>query len=88
MANNTKPPLHASVGKRIRWARLQKGYTLDGLATVMGTTRQTIIRWEKGFYAPNASSRAKLAAATGQDPSFFADQNAPDEDDGGVGSGG
>jgi transcriptional regulator with XRE-family HTH domain len=47
----------------------------------MGTTRQTIIRWEKGFYSPNAESRRKLAAATGQDKAFFTDSHALDADD-------
>jgi transcriptional regulator with XRE-family HTH domain len=76
-----KPPVHASIGKRVRWARTQSGYTLDGLAAAMGTTRQTIIRWEKGFYSPNAESRKKLAAATGQDTSFFSDSADEGEDD-------
>jgi transcriptional regulator with XRE-family HTH domain len=47
----------------------------------MGTTRQTIIRWEKGYYSPNAESRRKLAAATGQKQVFFADSHAPDDDE-------
>lgn len=48
-------PLH----KRIEWLRKKAG-SHDKLAVKLGTTRQTVIGWEKGKQ-PNASYRKKLA---------------------------
>lgn len=52
-------PLH----KRIEWLRKREG-SHDKLAAKLGTTRQTVIGWEKGAQ-PNRDYRAKLAAVSG-----------------------
>lgn len=73
-----------TVGNRIRWARRRAGLSQDKLATLIGTTRQVVIRWEKDRHLPNLQSRERLGEATGQHPDFFRDEtrHAPhDEDD-------
>lgn len=52
-------PLH----KRIEWLRKKTG-SHDKLAALLGTTRQTVIGWEKGAQ-PGARYRAKLATVSG-----------------------
>lgn len=82
-----KQETHATltVGRRVRWARRQAGFTQDELAAAMGTTRQTVIRWEKDRNLPNARYRVLLGIATGQHPDFFVDETRSarieDEDD-------
>lgn len=61
------------VGQRVRWARKNAGLTLDALAALMPTTRQVIIKWEKGKHLPNRQSRERLAEITGQAPDLFAE---------------
>lgn len=68
-----------AVGQRIRWARGQKGISQERLATALGTTRQVVIRWEKGMHRPNDESRRRLGVALGHAPAFFADED--DEED-------
>ncbi len=42
--------------------RLEKGVTQEGLAEVVGVTRQTIIALEKGNYVPSVLLALRVAA--------------------------
>lgn len=68
-----------TVPQRIKWLRKQAG-SHDKLAAKVGTTRQVIIRWEKG-QKPSAESRARLAEVSGLPAAFFRDGNSDDEDE-------
>lgn len=69
------------VGKRIRWARKQRGLSQERLAGAIGTTRQVVIRWEAGKHLPNASSRARLGEVLGHEAGFFSENGSDDEDE-------
>ena len=58
-------PLH----KRIEWLRKKTG-SHDKLAARLGTTRQTVIGWEKGAQ-PNKHYRGKLAGVSGYPTEAF-----------------
>lgn len=68
-----------TVPQRIKWLRKQAG-SHDRLATKLGTTRQVVIRWEKG-QRPSASSRARLAEVSGLPAAFFTDGDEDDEEE-------
>lgn len=60
----------AHVGDRIREAR--KGFgTHDRLAEAVGTSRQHLIKLEKGQHAPGETMLARIAEATGRDVAWF-----------------
>jgi len=63
------PPERPSPAELIRELHERVG-SLDKLAALLGTTRQTVIRWEKGS-EPNGHYREELAALTGRDPADF-----------------
>ena len=44
------------VAHNIRTFRLKKGYTLEDLAVVMGTSKHTIWQWESGRCLPSLNS--------------------------------
>lgn len=69
------------VAKRVRAARKRAGYTLDGLAARIGTTRQVIINWENGKHLPNEHSRERLSEATGVPAETFKDERERSDDD-------
>lgn len=73
------------VGERIKSARNSAKLTLDQLAEKTGSSRQHLIRIEKGRHTPTAQMLQRVADATGQDVSFFnveADgDKSSDEDD-------
>lgn len=59
------------VGQKIMAARKFAGLSQDGLAAKIDSSRQQIIRLEKGRHTPTARTLQKIAAATGLEVEFF-----------------
>lgn len=55
----------AHVGERIKAARIAAGLSTEGLAERLGTTKQTVGRWERAVHWPTAPQMAAIAAALG-----------------------
>lgn len=53
------------IGETLKQLRLARGLTQQELAEKVGTTQQSIARWEKDAAQPRAESLAKLSAALG-----------------------
>lgn len=70
-----------SVGEQIRSARKRAGLSHDRLGAVVGTSRQHLIRLEKGIHQPRDGMLARIAEATGQPLSFFEDGDAEDDEE-------
>ena len=67
--------LEQAIGLRIRKLRLEKGLTLDDLATASGVSRAMISRIERAEASPTASLLARVCAALGLSLSaFFAEE--------------
>lgn len=61
-----------SIGKKIKEKRLAKGYTLEELAKKVGTSKQTIFRYETEAISNIPSDRIELlAVALGTTPSYL-----------------
>lgn len=71
---------YPELGRKIRAARKQAGLSHDRLAAQAGTSRQHLIRLEKGLHAPRPEMIAGIAEATGTDPSEFVVDDAEEED--------
>lgn len=80
----TAPPLRApenvdgfasedeeAVCRRLRALRIEKGLTLEALATLSGFTKGYLSRIENGGKAPPIASLARIARALGQELSYF-----------------
>lgn len=65
------------VAQRIRLARVTSGLSHDQLGAKVGTSRQHLIKLEKGMHLPRIEMLARIADATGRDLSYF----QSDEDD-------
>src|SRR5258708_12881124 len=52
--------------ERLRHARYEKGWTQAALAEKVGTTFETVSRWERGIKAPGAFFRRKLCDVLGK----------------------
>ena len=61
------------VASRIRRARRGSDATLDQLATAVESSRQHLIKLEKGQHRPRAEMLAKIAEATGRSVEWFLD---------------
>ena len=48
-------------GENLKTIRKTKGYTQEELAIKIHVVRQTISKWEKGLYVPDADTLSKLA---------------------------
>ena len=68
----TSAPLLAT---RIRQARKEHG-SHDALATAVESSRQHLIKLEKGLHRPRAGMLLKIAEATGHDVDWFLDESA------------
>lgn len=68
------------VGRQIRKARKAAGLSHDALAATVGTSRQHLIKLEKGQHLARPEMLAKIADATSRDESFFED-DADEESD-------
>ena len=55
----------ASFGAVLRALRLERGYTLDELAALAGTSKQVLSRYENDQRAPKVSAASHLAAVLG-----------------------
>ena len=55
----------------IRQARKARGWTQEQLASAIGTTQQTINRWESGQTEPKVSDLRKISNALGITLSFL-----------------
>lgn len=65
------------VGRQIRKARRQSGLSHDKLAARVGTSRQHLIKLEKGMHLPGDGLLEAIARETGKSEAFF----EGDEDD-------
>lgn len=54
---------HPSMGKKIRWYREQRGFTVNGLGRAAGIAASLISRWENGKATP-PYDKACLVAET------------------------
>ncbi|TCL72045.1 helix-turn-helix domain-containing protein [Rhizobium sp. BK251] len=63
--------LELAIGVRIRTLRMEKGLTLDDLATASGVSRAMISRIERAEASPTASLLARVCAALGLSLSAF-----------------
>jgi transcriptional regulator with XRE-family HTH domain len=61
------------IGARIRRARREAGLSHDRLAAQIGTSRQHLIKLEKGQHRPRLAMLRAIATATGQPPEWFVD---------------
>lgn len=77
MASKTHTP---HLGERIKSARKRSGLSHDKLGAIIGTSRQHLIRLEKGIHKPRPDLLVRIAEATNTRIEDFASQ--PDEDDG------
>jgi transcriptional regulator with XRE-family HTH domain len=49
-------------GQKLRRFREQQGMSQRAVAEQLGTTHVVVGRWERGYFRPNVSSLAKIAA--------------------------
>ena len=63
----------ASLGDRIKEARLAAGLRREDVAVALGVGFSTAQRWETGRTAPTIARLREVAALTGQPLSFFLD---------------
>lgn len=60
------------IGKNIKIKRLEKGYSLEHLAKMANTSRQTIHRYENGIISNIPSNKIELlASALGTTPAYL-----------------
>lgn len=71
---------HLSLGERIRFARKAAGLSHDRLGAIAGTSRQHLIRLEKGQHKPKPEMVARIAEATGKPVAFFENGDEDDEE--------
>lgn len=55
----------APLSTRIKFARQRASFSLDRLAAEVGTSRQHLIRLEKGLHKPKPDMAQRIATATG-----------------------
>ncbi len=65
--------------ERLRHARFQMGLTQAELAEKVGTTFETVSRWERGIKAPGAYYRRKLSEVFGKTPEDLGLLSSSDE---------
>lgn len=63
----------------IRQARKARNWTQEQLAESIGTTQQTINRWENGYTEPKVSDLRKISSALGITLSFLLGLGEVDE---------
>jgi transcriptional regulator with XRE-family HTH domain len=69
------------VGRQIRKARKHSGLSHDQLGGRVGTSRQHLIKLEKGIHLPRPEMLAAIARETGKSEAFFlGDDDADDEE--------
>ena len=68
------------IGLRIRQARKQAGLSHDRLAVAVDSSRQHLIKLEKGKHVPREDLLQRIADATGKQLSFFTEEDDDDEE--------
>lgn len=69
-------------GERLKSARVRAGLSLDKLGVIVGTSRQHLIRLEKGIHRPKPDMLARIAAAVNVDAEMIdPPQNGDGDDD-------
>lgn len=67
-----------TTGEKIRTARVKKGYTLEELASIVGTSKQNIYKYETGIITNIPLPKVQaIAKALGVDPGWLAGFNVP-----------
>lgn len=61
------------IAARIKRARKESEHTLDGLGEAVGTSRQHLIRLERGDHRPRPEMLTRIAEATGRSVDWFLD---------------
>ena len=62
------------VGKRIKRGRLDKGYTQEQLASMVGVKKSAVAKWENGRVSEiKRSNLAMISKALGFDPNYLLD---------------
>ena len=69
---------------RIREAREALGWSQERLATAIGTTQQTVQRWESGVTDPKGSQIKAISKAMGVTVSFLMGMDEPGSDEVGL----
>jgi transcriptional regulator with XRE-family HTH domain len=72
-ANKIKDAPLRLIAARIKRARKDADQTLDGLGILVGTSRQHLIRLERGDHRPRPEMLTKIAEATGRSTDWFVD---------------
>jgi transcriptional regulator with XRE-family HTH domain len=68
MRTDIAPAERASFGTRLRWWRINRGFTRAQLARAAGVAYSRMSGWEELGYVPRAANLAKLAGALRVDP--------------------
>lgn len=68
------------VGRQIRRARVTAGLSHDRLAIAVGSSRQHLIRLEKGEHLARPGMLEKIAEATGKAVEFFESDDEEESD--------
>lgn len=68
------------VGRQIRRARKDAGLSHDKLAERVGTSRQHLIKLEKGIHLPGPKLLSAIARETGKSETFFETDSEDDEE--------
>ncbi len=69
------------VGRQIRRARKHAGLSHDALAVRVGSSRQHLIKLEKGMHLPSDALLGRIAEATGKTVSYFESEEDDEESD-------
>lgn len=65
---------------RIKMARKRANLSLDRLGELVGTSRQHLIRLEKGVHTPKPEMARRIAEATGVPAELLQDEDDPEAD--------
>ncbi len=67
-------------GAKLRQARRARGLSHDTLARIVGTSRQHLIRLEKGVHRPSPDMLGRICDALGMRPEDFSDDDDEEAD--------
>lgn len=68
-----------TIGERIKEKRLLKNYTLEKLATEIGVTKSTVLKYENGTIAIPSDKIEKIAEALKVSPAYLMGWEIPEE---------
>jgi len=72
----TESAAKASLGQRLRVARLEADVTIAELARALEVDPRTVAGWQSGRSAPTVERLLKIADVLGKPPSYFVEQAA------------